>query len=157
MTEKVLDTLYSDYPDIDFGILKVLKVGCGDPTNLKTYKPYKLKSKPDPMKEMASLTITSDMVRHFRLLANGELVLEKLTYPFHQWAKPDMANEKITGDFWLEMTTTGIKRHKRPVLLVPFYKGVICSDVSRWYLRSRKEGLVQLSDEDSSLFVRQKS
>ena len=129
MTAQIPEKLISKHKQVDFGNFKLFSVCVGDPTDYKRRTTYPFKEKGDPHKCAVCSACWRGYVSVYELNESGELLLTKFEYPFGRAPRdPDLANEILEGDFWLEFRAEFFGEK----LFVPFENGKIVTDRSRW-------------------------
>ena len=134
MTNQRSDDLINEFPEIEFGNLRVFGVATGDITQNHGWGiDYKFKSEPNPTKGVMCSSLWRGYVSHYKLLSNGTLILEYFEYPLDKNQRPDIVNEELEGDFWVVMKETF--RGERTY--VPFRSGKVVSNKSEWVNEKR--------------------
>ncbi|AZZ90665.1 hypothetical protein EUZ85_08010 [Hahella sp. KA22] len=134
MTDQRCDNLINEYPEIDFGSLRVYGIATGDITqNYGWGEKYEFKTNPNPTKGVMCSSLLRGYVSHYKLLNNGTLILECFEYPLDKNQKPDIVNEELEGNFWVVMK----ERFRGERTYVPFRSGKVVSNKSEWVNEKR--------------------
>jgi hypothetical protein len=134
MTAQISEKLINKIDEIDFGNYSLYSISVSDPADYKNWKGYPFQQKGDPEKCAVCSACWRGYVSVYELNPSGEIRLVKFEYPFGRTPRePDDADEVLKGGFWLEfrMEFFGDK------LFVPFEKGRIILDKSKWHAISR--------------------
>lgn len=103
----------------------------GDIDNSKTWSGYKFSVVGDPTKMRMCTALWRGCVSTYVLRSNGTIHLKQLEYPFTEGVEPDEVDEKLIGDFWLDMR----KSFMGDAVRVPFVDGHIEVTESNWRTR----------------------
>src|SRR6266481_4057749 len=128
MTTQSPEKLINECAAVDFGNLKIYGVLTGDVTDTQKHTRYEFTSKGNPKKFTMCTALWRGYVSTYRITRDGELVLERIEYPFTKNAEPDSVCEKAVGDFWLDMREGFLKRK----IYVPFVLGKLLTNRDKW-------------------------
>ena len=135
--------LSNDCKDLKFGAFKLFYIFKGDPALPREWQGYPFTPKP-PLSQCDATLFERSMARMcFRLLDSGELLFEKYEYLYSDRNIPSWINERLEGDFWLELKVSSLSKPELRSLLsllVPFKDGRIVRNQRNWLYRQNHKG-----------------
>ncbi len=128
MTMQAPDVMERDEGAIELPRLQLFGVLVGDIDDPRSSTTYPFSYQGNRTKIVMCTALWRGYISAYLLRADGRLVLKRAVYPFTPNADPDVVNEELVGDFWIDLREWFMGCGVR----VPFRQGRIVADESEW-------------------------